>query len=291
MLKKSLTLVMVLSLGLSLTISSGKTFAADPKHDNETTVFDKTFSWQFMGGISGVYDQSPIKGNKQSEFEDYLHVSLLFDLYYKGFFMQSNHRRSSAATLGGEIGYELIVKDSWELDIISKTYVSGYEPSDIIDNNDRDIPTLSGLEDRDFGRGIGLRYSRFYQNSVLSIDVASLAPLSKANGWVADVFYSHLIPYRNWDIYLGAGFTYYSAGVTDYFVGVNQDEASSARPIYEPGSGYQAQLEVFAQHPISRNWSFNAGITQSYYSATINDSPLIGKQHLTTVMLGVLYVF
>jgi len=282
---------MALSLSLILTISSGKVFAADPKHDNETTVFDKTFSWRFMGGISGVYDQSPIKGDKQSEFEDYLHVSLLFDLYYKGFFMQSNHRRSSAATLGGEIGYELIVKESWELDIISKAYVPGYEPSDIIDNNDSDIPTLSGLEDRGYGRGIGVRYSHFYQNSVLSVDIASLAPLSKADGWVADIFYSHLVPYRNWDIYLGAGFTYYSADVTDYFVGVNNDEVSSVRPFYEPGSGYQAQLEIFAQHPISQNWSFNAGITQSYYSDTINDSPIIGKQHLTKVMLGVLYVF
>jgi len=291
MLKNSLNILMVLSLSWILTISSGKVLAANPKHDNETTVFDKTFSWRFMGGISGVYDQSPIKGDKQSEFEDYLHVSLLFDLYYKGFFMQSNHRRSSAATLGGEIGYELIVKESWELDIISKAYVPGYEPSDIIDNNDSDIPTLSGLEDRDYGRGIGVRYSHFYQNSVLSIDIASLAPLSKADGWVADIFYSHLVPYRNWDIYLGAGFTYYSADVTDYFVGVNTDEVSSVRPFYEPGSGYQAQLEIFAQHPISRNWSFNAGITQSYYSDTINDSPIIGKQHLTKVMLGVLYVF
>ena len=158
MLKKSLTIVIALLLGFFLTIPSGKTFAADPKHDNETPVFDKTFSWQFMGGISGVYDQSPIKGDKQSEFEDYLDISLLFDLYYKGFFMQSNHRRSSAATLGGEIGYELIVKDSWELDIITKVYVPGYEPSDIIDNNDSDIPTLSGLEDRGYGQGIGLRY-------------------------------------------------------------------------------------------------------------------------------------
>ena len=291
MLKKTLSAVITLSLGLFLTVLSGITFAAEPKHDNVTTVFDKTFSWQFMGGISAVYDQSPIKGDKQSDFDDYLHISLLFDLYYKGFFMQSNHRRSSAATLGGEIGYELIVKDSWQLDIISKAYIPGYEPSDIVDNNDRDIPTLSGLEDRDFARGIGLRYSRFYQNSVLSIDVASLVPLSKANGWLADVFYSHLIPYRNWDIYLGAGFTYYSADVGDYFVGVNQDDVSAVRPFYEPGSSYKAQLEVFAQHPISRNWSFNAGITQSYYSTTIKDSPLIGKQHLTQVMLGVLYVF
>jgi len=291
MLNKARSVVMTLSLVLFLAVFSENALAADPKHDNVTTVFDKTFSWQFMAGVSGGYNQSPIKGDKQSNFYDYIHISLLFDLYYKGFFMQSNHRRSDAATLGGEIGYELIVNENWELDIISKAYVPGYEPSNIIDNNDHDIPTLSGLEDRDFGRGVGLRYSRFYQDSVLSIDLASLTSLSKAGGWVADVFYSHLKPYRNWDIYYGAGFTYYSSEVTDYFVGVNQDEVSNARPIYKAGSGYKAQLEVFAQHPISQNWSFNTSITQSYYSNTINDSPIIGKQHLTQVMFGVLYVF
>jgi outer membrane scaffolding protein for murein synthesis (MipA/OmpV family) len=290
MLNKTFTGVMLLSLSLFLAVLPGKALAADPKHDNETTVFDKTFSWQFMGGMSVVYDQSPIKGDKQSQAGDYLHISLLFDLYYKGFFMQSNHRRAAPATLGGEIGYELIVEENWELDIINKAYVPGYQPSTIIDNDD-DLTVLSDLEDRDFGHGIGLRYSRFYQNSVLSVDVASLAPLSKADGWVADVFYSHLVPYRNWDIYFGAGLTYYSADVTDYFVGVNQDEVSTVRSYYRPGSSYQAELEVFAQHPISQNWFFNAGITQSYYSSAIKNSPLIGKQHTTQVMLGVLYVF
>jgi outer membrane protein len=291
MLKKTLSIIITLSLGLLLAVWSEKSLAADPKHDNVTTVFDKTFSWQVMGGISGVYDQSALKDVEQSEFEDYLDITLLFDLYYKGFFIQSNHRRSNAALLGGEIGYELIVEENWEIDIISKTYVPSYEPSEIIDNSNHEIPTLSGLKNRHSGEGIGLRYSRFYQNAVLSVDVASLIPLSRSKGWVADMFYSHLIPYRNWDIYLGAGLTYYSADVTDYFVGVNQDELTAVRPFYNPGSSYQAQLEVFAQHPISQSWSLNAGITQSYYSNTLKDSPLIGKQHLTQVMLGVLYVF
>jgi hypothetical protein len=275
----------ILSLLLaSITVS---VHAADPQHKNEATVFDKTFSWQAMGGISGVYEQSPIIGDKQSRFGDYLNISLMFDVYYKGFFIQSNHRRSDAVTLGGEIGYELIVEDNWELDILHKTYVPGYNPEDIIKNVHHDIPALEGLEERDFGQGLGFRYSRFYENSILSVDLAALS----TNGWVADVFYSQLVPYRNWDIYLGAGFTHYSEGVTDYFVGVDKNEVSDKRSFYKPGSSYKGQLEIFARHPISKKWSFSAGITQSYYSTAYKNSPIIGKQHLTEVMLGVLYVF
>jgi outer membrane protein len=274
-------------LSLLLALITVSVHAADPQHKNESTVFDKTFSWQAMGGISGVYEQSPIKGDIQSEFEDYLNISLMFDVYYKGFFIQSNHRRSDAVTLGGEIGYELIVEDNWELDILHKTYVPGYIPEDIIKNTHQNIPTLEGLKERGFGEGLGFRYSHFYEDSILSVDLAALS----TNGWVADVFYSQLVPYRNWDIYLGAGFTHYSEAVTDYFVGIDKNEVSDQRSFYEPGSSYKAQLEVFARHPISKKWSFSAGVTQSYYSTAIKNSPIIGKQHLTEVMLGILYVF
>ena len=274
-------------LSLFLAFSSASVWAADPQHKNETTVFDKTFSWQAMGGISGVYEQSLLKGYKQSELGNYLNISLLFDVYYKGFFIQSNHRRSDAVTLGAEIGYELIVEENWELDILHKTYVPGYDPQEVIKNNEHNIPTLEDLELRRFGEGFGFRYSHFYEDSILSVDLAALT----TNGWVADVFYSQLVPYRNWDIYLGAGFTHYSEGVTDYFVGVDKDEVSDSRSFYEPGSSYKAQLEVFARHPISKKWSFSAGVTQSFYSSAFKNSPIIGKQHLTEVMLGVLYVF
>ena len=272
---------------LLLTFISVPALAADPQHENETTVFDKTFSWQAMGGISGIYQQSQLMGVEPSEFEDYLNISLLLDVYYKGFFIQSNHRRSDAVTLGGEIGYELIVEDNWELDIITKTYVQGYQPKELIKNSDSGIATLLGLQERDSGEGLGFRYSHFYDDAILSVDVAALI----TDGWVADIFYSKLLPYRNWDIYLGAGLTHYSAQVTDYFVGVNKNEVSDMRSFYKPGSSYKAQLEVFARYPISQKWSFNGGITQSYYSASYNDSPLIDQQHLTQVMLGVLYVF
>jgi hypothetical protein len=274
-------------LSLLLVFFSVSIYAADPQHKNETTIFDKTFSWQAMGGISGIYEQSLLKDNKQSELADYLNISLLFDVYYKGFFIQSNHRRSDTVTLGGEIGYELIVEDNWELDIIHKTYVPGYNPKDIIKNSHQEIPTLEGLKERNFGEGLGFRYSHFYEDSILSVDIAALS----TEGGVVDVFYSQLVPYRNWDIYLGAGFIHYSKGVTNYFFGVDKNEVSEQRSFYKPGSSYKAQLEIFVRHPISKKWSFSAGITQSYYSTAIKKSPIVGKQYLTEVMLGVLYVF
>jgi hypothetical protein len=270
-----------------MTLVSISALAADPQHENTATLFDKTFSWQAMGGVSGVYKQSILEGVEQTGVEDFLNISLLVDVYYKGFFIQSNHRRSDAVTMGLELGYELIVEENWELDVIHKTYLQGYMPEVLIENSDFGVPTLAGLKERSSAEGLGLRYSHFYQDAILSVDVAAIS----YSGWVADIFYSKLVPYRNWDFYLGAGFTHYSERVTDYYAGVNQNEVSEARTFYKPGSSYKAQLEIFARHPISKSWSFNGGITQSYYSSAFKESPLIGRQNVTQVMLGVLYVF
>jgi outer membrane scaffolding protein for murein synthesis (MipA/OmpV family) len=278
-------------IGLLLLMFSVICQANEKIPENETTVFNETFSWQAMANISVLYNPSLLKGQDQENVLDYTRASLLLDIYYKGFFIQSSQRSTSDLIQGAELGYQLVVTPKWELDLISKTYIAGYDPEEIIKDSNKSIPTLQGLKERNPGDGIGLRYSRYHHNSVLSVDFATLAPLSSANGWIADVFYSYVLPYRNWDIYLSSGYTHYSERVMDYFYGVNSNEITPVRPLHESDSGYRIQLELFAQHPISENWSFHGGITHNFYSNSTKDSPLVDTQHISQVMLGVIYVF
>tara|TARA_R110000737_G_scaffold201740_1_gene221021 strand:- start:360 stop:1223 length:864 start_codon:yes stop_codon:yes gene_type:complete len=278
-------------IGIILLASAAFSSANEKIPKNETTVFNETFSWQAMGNIALIYNPSLLQGQDQGDGPYRLGLSLLLDIYYKGFFIQSNHRRTSGILQGAEFGYQLVVTPKWELDLISKTYVSSYIPKDIIDHTNKNIPTLEGLKERKAGNGIGLRYSRYHHNSVLSVDLASLSPLSDADGWIIDVFYSYMLPYRNWDIYLSTGYTHYSEKVMDYYYGINENEVSSARPFYQSDAGNRLQLELFAQYPIADKWSFTGGITHSYYSKSVKESPLVDTQHVTQVMLGVLYVF
>jgi outer membrane scaffolding protein for murein synthesis (MipA/OmpV family) len=279
------------SLIITLMLICLPSLANEKIPENETTVFNETFSWQAMANISIIYNPSLLKGQDQEDAFDYIGAGILLDVYYEGFFIQSNHRRASGLLQGAELGYQLVVTPEWELDIISKTYISAYLPEDIIDNASKEIPTLEGLADRDAGEGIGLRYTRYHHNSSFSVDFATLAPLSETSGWVVDIFYSYVLPYRNWDIYLSTGYTHYSEKVMDYFYGVNSDEVTPDRLFYEADSGYRLQLELFAQHPISDSWSFSGGVTFNRYSESTKDSPLVDTQNLTQVMFGVIYVF
>ncbi|MFT5757875.1 MAG: outer membrane protein [Alteromonadaceae bacterium] len=265
-------------------------FSAEKKLEKETTIFDETFSWQVMVALSASYNPHMLADIPQKEPRDFLGLGLLIDFYYKGFFIQSNDRRVGGLLKGAELGYQVFDQNDWALDIIAKPHLLGFDPQSIIEDEDKSIPSIEGLSERDVGFGIGLRYSKYYEDAIFSFDIASLQP-TNGKGWLAEFFYSHLFLYRNWDIYAGTGLTYYSDAVVDYYLGIHLDEVTANRAYYKAKSGFRAQVEIFARRPISKNWTFNAGITQNYYSSAISDSPIVKKHHLTQVMMGVVYVF
>lgn len=266
-------------------------YANDKKPVNESTVFNETFSWQAQAGFSINHANSIIDGIEQRHPENYLNLYILLDFYYKGFFIQSDHRRADTLNLGSEIGYQLFVEDDWELDIISKSYIGGFNSDDIIEWADEEIPILEGLKNRGSADGIGIRYSRYFEDSIFSFDIATLSPFSDVNGWVLDAFYSHIMPYRNWDIYLNTSLTYYSEKVTDYYVGIAPDEVSALRHEFTASHAVKTQFELFAQRPISESWTVNIGLSQSYYLGDLGESPIVNTENTTQIMLGVLYVF
>jgi len=254
------------------------------------------FEWQFMVDLSLVDTQILLTDVHQTELWDYFQLGLLLDMSYKGFFIQTNSRRSSTALGSDELGYQITVQKNWQLDVILKAYINGYSPDEIIKDQEQNIPQLAELNDRNPTSGIALRYSHFFDDAIFYIDVAAAHAIDDgqdddATGLIIDSFYSYLLPYRNWDIYLGAGLTYYDQALVDYYIGIDADEVTSSRPLYEADTGFRGQLEIYAQYPLSQSWSFNAGITQSFYSNDIKQSPLVDKNKLTEVMIGVLYVF
>lgn len=271
------------------------TESSTESNDNGPIVKDE-FEWQFILDLSVVYDPKIIAGIEQEDPWHYFMPGVLVDLSYKGFFLQSNQRRSNMLLGGLELGYQLLVKDNWELDIISKAYMQGYDSESLIEYGGGDEDLIAGLRERDGTVGIALRYSYYFPDALFTLDLASAHTGDDENGdhvqgFIVDSFYSYLLPYRNWDIYLGAGLTYYSQDIVDYYIGVGATEVTEDRPEFTANDGFRAQLEVYAQHPISANWSFNTGITHSIFSSHVKDSPIVDTNHITQVMVGVLYVF
>jgi len=268
----------------------------DEEHSANKPVIKDAFEWQFILDLSLVYDPKIIAGIEQEDLLHYFLPGILVDISYKGFFLQSNQRRSNALLGGTEFGYQLFVEENWQLDLIAKAYMQGYDSDSLIEYGGGDEELLLGLREREATGGVALRYSQYFNDALFSIDFAYGSAGDDVNGehvggLIVDSFYSHLVPYRNWDIYFGGGLTYFSQDIVDYYIGVSPEETNDKRPEYTADGGFRGQLEIYAQHPLSANWSFNAGITHSIFSNSVKESPLVDKNQVTQVMLGAQYVF
>jgi outer membrane scaffolding protein for murein synthesis (MipA/OmpV family) len=276
-------------------LSYGQDNSVNEEHSANKPIIKDDFEWQFILDLSLVYDPKIIAGIEQDEILHYFMPGILVDISYKGFFLQTNQRRSNAL-LGTEFGYQLFVEDNWQLDLIAKAYMGGFDSESLIEYGGGDDNLLAGLTEREATGGIALRYSHYFNDALFSIDFAYGSSGDDVNdkhidGLIVDSFYSYLLPYRNWDIYLGGGLTYFSQDIVDYYIGVSPEESTDNRAEHTAKGGFRGQLEVYALYPLSASWSFNTGITHTIFSNNVKESPLVDTNQVTQVMLGVLYVF
>ena len=293
---QSFSWLLVMCLLLFSFLSYGQ--ESSDKQDNSANkpVIKDEFEWQIILDLSLIYDPTIITGIEQEELSHYLLPGLLVDISYKGFYLQTNQRRSHVLLGGTELGYQLLIENDWQLDLILKAYMQGYDSQSLIDYGGGDPELLSGLKEREVTIGAAVRYSRYFEDALFRLDFAYGSSGEDENenhvgGLIIDSFYSYLLPYKNWDIYLGAGLSYFSQDIINYYIGVSPDEVLATRPEYQAEAGFRAQAEVYAQYPVSESWSFHTGITHSYFSSNVKESPLVDTNQVTQVTLGVMYVF
>ena len=251
------------------------------------------FSWDVTIAMDLVSDVYILRGSEQKQAIDFIDVAVLLDIYYRGFFIQTNKYRYGSYVDGLELGYELAVNDEFEIYLISKEYFPAFSVRQAGSRfeTDDEIEELQGITERKYVSSQGIRYMRYLDNAVYWLDVAADIFEGYHKGWVIDGFYSYILQYRNWDINLGAGASFFSSQMNSYYFSVKPKEALDSRPVYDAGAGYRFQLEAFAQRPISESWMFSGGVTISHFSSSIANSPLVKRRNATRAQVGVRYVF
>lgn len=262
------------------------------------SILDKetdNFNWQFTAGISILRYQDLFKdGIDPNDPDNMLSISLMLDLYYKGFFIQSKMRGSEGALGDSEIGYQIKVTPLWSLELISQTYIRAIDIDEYIKHSNvaKEDSMLNNLASRDEANGIGLRYSKFIGADILSLDASYIVSIGSGNNLAFKLQYSHFIPYRNWSIYSNIGATYYGKDVANYYVGIDESEVTANRPYYQTTSGaYELELDMFAIYPLTKKWTFNVGAKVNHYSSNIKSSPIVDRSGESILSLGVMYAF
>ena len=217
-------------------------------------------------GLGCSIIRQPYKG-----MENEIYVIPLID-FQKGCF--SFHGKRAA--------YQFYKDCNWKFSFIGEIRPGVYEGSD-----DR---YLKGMKDRDmtFDGGLAAR--------------TDINGIGFTASWLTDLFSKHQgqelrltldkrFSCNKLTLRPTAGFSYFDDNFSDYYYGVRQDEARPNRPAFDVDSSYSWFTGIWAEYEIDCDWSLYGGFTYNWYSSDITKSPVVSRDYMTNVMVGLKYSF
>ncbi|WP_231616508.1 MipA/OmpV family protein [Pseudoalteromonas sp. SWN29] len=243
------------------------------------------FAWDWSAGAGFYIEDSYLVGIES--YDKGTEIDLSLAVSYDKFYLDFDHNQLSGGLV---IGYSLIDKFDWGLDILGTNTQAGFDEKGLGFYNHGVIKELQGIKKRNYDFDVGLRLSRRFENSQFSFEY--LHDVSGAhNGWVINSFFSHILPWRNWEFRSGVGLSAYSADFTNYYFGIDSDEATRLRPVYSSNASTSIIFEFHAEYPISQDWVFLSGWLTTWFSKEIDDSPIISQGYQHKAKVGLRYVF
>ena len=110
-------------------------------------------------------------------------------------------------------------------------------------------------------------------------------------GYSANIGYSFSLELGHWLIEPAISATWINDDISEYYYGVNQNEVSSTRAAYQPGSASYLNTELNLVYFFNRNHALALGISHNQLSKEISNSPIVNHTRSTSVMAGYVYSF
>jgi outer membrane protein len=218
-------------------------------------------------GVMTLYSSNPYKGG-----ERVWRVLPLLTYVGENFYI-----------IGPRAGYNLI-KNRWVSANVVAEYIFAGEAFD-------DSPFLDGMKNRrdtlmsgvDLNlRGIGKWRLEFSATTdVLGRHEGQEAKASIGYGFRGD----------RWSLSPSLGLIWHSSNYNNYYYGVRSSEATGSRPSYEPGASVEFSAGLFGRFEISDSWAVLASVRGELLSDEIQDSPIVDKETVTSMFLGLNYAF
>ena len=97
---------------------------------------------------------------------------------------------------------------------------------------------------------------------------------------------------KRWVIWPSYGISWISDDSTDYYFGIDEDEARPDRPVYTPNSAITHKLSIYAAYQYNTHLSLISYGDYVVFSNNINDSPLVSpNDDSIRIGMGVMWSF
>lgn len=279
------TLQKLLLLLICVGLWNTSSYASNRYYADNTLEPTSGFAWDWSAGAGYYIEDSYLVG--MDSYSDGLELDINLAVSYERFYLDIDHSQLSGGII---IGYSIINKYDWDLDILGTNIQAGFDETGLDFYNSGTVPELAGIRSRKYDFDTGLRLTRRFENSQISFEY--LHDISNAhNGWVINSFFSHILPWQNWEFRTGVGISAYSADFTNYYFGITADEATAQRPVYQTDNSVSVIFEFHAEYPLNQHWVFLGGLLSTWFSDEITNSPIVSQGYQHKAMVGVRYVF
>lgn len=219
-------------------------------------------------GVAAAAGDSPYKG---------------YDNDVTGFPMVVYHGQHVQVT-GNTVDLKFPASEQWSFALRGRYAIGeGYKGSD--------APILRGMDKRraSFWLGAAATWNGDYAR--ISAEVLGDAS-GNSKGVRGSVSVEH-------DFRLGSGWTltprmailYSDKSYVDYYYGVTEREATSARPAYEGDSAINVQVGLRTAYAFTEHQSVFLDVSATALDESIRDSPLVDKDFIPAVAMGYVYRF
>lgn len=184
------------------------------------------------------------------------------------------------------LSYRLVELGDLEISALASGRLQGYETAD--------SPYLNGMKDRanTLDGGIGLDWNGFSLSYTHDL-------FSKHKGDEVALAYTKGFGLGKAEVMLGAGVTWQSEKLNQYYYGVAPSEARSLivdnkvfnRTAYKTEDAVVPKINALVKYPVFDSWALVAGAEVNFLPTEITDSPIIENKNAWGVFAGIAKVF
>lgn len=180
----------------------------------------------------------------------------------------------------GGIAFRKITSGDWEFAAFARIHTLGF--------GDNDSDALSGMQaprwNLELGPSVG------YRRWPVQLHVSAFfEPGDRHDGVAGNIVLSYPFKFSRGYVVPEVAVNYQDSHYTDYYYGVSSAAATPARPEYHPGDAMNTEFRVVLGYRLSEKWLLSGKLGVENLAYTISDSPIVDKDQLWSVNLGLAY--
>ena len=178
----------------------------------------------------------------------------------------------------GDLGIRRVSDGGWTFGVVGRIQTRGLASN----------AELPGVTERKWT--LELAPTIGYRNWPLHINFKSyFEVLDRHNGQISQLAFSYPKEWARGYLIPAFEFIYQSDDYTDYYYGVGQAEALPDRPAYDPGTVLNTSLKLSWGYALTDRWLMSGRIGVEQFDDEITDSPLVDRDKIWSVNLGLAY--